>query len=273
MSWCRRKAISREPMGALQGRRVIRMTSGQHLLSVFVSNLVYGLELADGSVAPERMQSLLQSVGAVPALYSAVLQPDQPGTPSDLFIAVMVACFCRQLARSWDSRRPLSHGEVFGGLLIAKALCRGQGRCHQLRRSIIGFLRRHPALCGRLDTVCRGGSVAMGLDTTHSDHDIFLCLKNGAEDMVEELHGAILDLKRTSGRFRFQRAEVVKKDFAVEIKNYYRQRDFDLVPVTFREGHVREQQWDPQRMVWQALNSKNPKPLNPKTLTPKPLNP
>ncbi|CAE7453990.1 unnamed protein product, partial [Symbiodinium sp. KB8] len=46
---------------------------------------------------------------------------------------------------------------------------------------------------------------------------------------------------------------VVKKDFAVEIKNYYRQRDFDLVPVTFREGHVREQQWDPQRMVWQAL--------------------
>ena len=63
--------------------------------------------------------------------------------------------------------------------------------------------------------------------------------------MVEELHGAILDLKRTSGRFRFHRAEVVKKDFAVEIKNYYRQRDFDLVPVTFRQGHVGEQQWDP----------------------------
>eukprot|EP00439_Symbiodinium_sp_Y106_P068354 s593_g11.t1 len=252
VSWCCRKAVSREPLGALQGKRVIRMTSGQHLLSVFVSNLVYGLELADGSVAPERMQSLLQSVGAAPALYSAVLQPDQSGTSSDLFIAVMVACFCRQLAKSCDSES-LSHGEVLGGLLIAKALCRGQGRCHQLRRSIIGFLRRHPALCGRLDTVCRGGSVAMGLDTTHSDHDIFLCLKNGAEDMVEELHGAILDLKRTSGRFRFHRAEVVKKDFAVEIKNYYRQRDFDLVPVTFRQGHVGEQQWDPQRGVWQAL--------------------
>ncbi|CAE7530058.1 unnamed protein product [Symbiodinium sp. CCMP2456] len=253
VSWCCRKAISREPMGALQGKRIIRMTSGQHLLSVFVSNLVYGLELADGSVAPERMQSLLQSVGAVPALYSAVLQPDQSGTSSDLFLAVMVACFCRQLAKSWDSQSPLSHGEVLGSLLTAKALCRGQGRCHQLRRSIIGFLRRHPALCGRLDTVCRGGSVAMGLDTTHSDHDIFLCLKNGAEDMVEELHGAILDLKRSSGRFRFQRAEVVKKDFAVEIKNYYRQRDFDLVPVTFRQNQVGEQQWDPQRGVWQAL--------------------
>lgn len=40
--------------------------------------------------------------------------------------------------------------------------------------------------------------------------------------MVEELHSVILDTKEGCHRERLQRAEVIKKDFAVEIRNYYR---------------------------------------------------
>ena len=247
--WCCKRAASRQ-LGALQGKRVIRMTAGHHLLGVFVQNLIYGLEATpEGSLEPERVQSLLCRVGAAPAQYADVL-PE--GSSFDLVLAVMVACFYRQL-RGSSCHGALRVPEVLEGLLIAKALCRGQGRCHQLRRSILGLLRRHPVLLGRVETMCRGGSVAMGLDTTNSDHDIFLCLRDGGQDMVEELHRVVLELKETCGRVRLQRAEVVKKDFAVEIKNYYRHRDFDLVPVTFLQSHVGEQQWDPQRQVWQAL--------------------
>lgn len=69
--------------------------------------------------------------------------------------------------------------------------------------------------------------------------------------MVEELHSVILDTKEGCHQERLQRAEVIKKDFAVEIRNYYRKVDFDLVPVTLLESQ--EQQWDPQRQVWQSL--------------------
>jgi hypothetical protein len=40
--------------------------------------------------------------------------------------------------------------------------------------------------------------------------------------MVEELHSVILDTKEGCHQERLQRAEVIKKDFAVEIRNYYR---------------------------------------------------
>ena len=40
--------------------------------------------------------------------------------------------------------------------------------------------------------------------------------------MVEELHSVVLDTKERCHRERLQRAEVIKKDFAVEIRNLYR---------------------------------------------------
>ncbi|CAJ1456358.1 unnamed protein product, partial [Effrenium voratum] len=43
-------------------------------------------------------------------------------------------------------------------------------------------------------------------------------------------------------------------DFAVGIRGYYRDKDFDLVPYTTLPGDKdREVQWDPQRQVWQPI--------------------
>eukprot|EP00913_Durusdinium_trenchii_P024368 g22877.t1 len=158
---------------------------------------------------------------------------------------IVVAHFRRQT----EEPEELRIQEVLRNLLMAKALGRGQGRRHALRKSILGLLWRHPRLRGKISHVCRAGSVALALDTSSSDHDIILCLKDGGVNMVEELHQVILDLKKTCHRERLRRAEVVKKDFAVEIKNFYRHVDFDLVPVTLVEGHTGEQQWDVQRQA------------------------
>ncbi|CAK9039082.1 unnamed protein product [Durusdinium trenchii] len=229
-------------LGHLQGKRVIRLTQGQYMLAVFVNNLVYKLEAnPDGSLDPSIVRSLLTSVGAESQLDSVASY--------DLVLAVVVAHFRRQT----EEPEELRIQEVLRNLLMAKALGRGQGRRHALRKSILGLLWRHPRLRGKISHVCRAGSVALALDTSSSDHDIILCLKDGGVNMVEELHQVILDLKKTCHRERLRRAEVVKKDFAVEIKNFYRHVDFDLVPVTLVEGHTGEQQWDVQRQVWQAL--------------------
>ena len=265
------KCNLREP---LRGKRVIRLAPGQYLLAIFVNKLVYGLEPdEEGSLDPTRVKSLLRALqsNGVPAL------PE--GASYDYILAMLVAYFRRRLLDGPPALVPSSQ-EVLGSLLTAKALGRGQGRRHTLRASILGLLWRHPKLRGRICRVCRGGSVAMALDTAASDHDIILCLKDGGgrivccqnvislafflhhspcksppygdsvssgcfkftvdlssrllflalekvgercalqgEDMVEELHSVILDLKKHCHQERLQRAEVIKKDFAVEIRN------------------------------------------------------
>eukprot|EP00435_Cladocopium_sp_Y103_P047346 s667_g13.t2 len=216
LTWICRHA--RQRLGPLQGKRVIRLTPGQYILSVFVNKLVYGLEPnAAGSLDPARVETLLgalQSIGAG--------SPSLPHQASyDLILATLVAYFRRHLLSTPAPSCPSSQ-EILASLFTAKALGRGQGRRHSLRNSILGLLRRHPKLRGRISSVCRGGSVAMALDTASSDHDIILCLKDGGANMVEELHSVILDTQKTCHRERLQRAEVIKKDFAVEIRNYYR---------------------------------------------------
>lgn len=92
----------------------------------------------------------------------------------------------------------------------------------------------------------------MGLDTPGSDHDIFLCVDDGDEGMVQLIYEVILDLQQQADTHpRLKRATVQCKDFAVEITGYYRDREFDFVPYIRRDDG--EFQWDPQREVWQPL--------------------
>ncbi|CAE7385568.1 unnamed protein product [Symbiodinium natans] len=146
--------------------------------------------------------------------------------------------------------------EILAGLLLAQAMSHGQGRSHRLRKPIVGLLWRHERLRGNLPSVCRGGSVGMGMDTSSSDHDIFLRFKDGEKDMVQILYEVVLDLqKQNATHARLKRAKIVRKDFAVEIQNYYRFRDFDLVPYTVKPGPtgLEDCQWDEGRNVWQRI--------------------
>lgn len=160
----------------------------RYILSIFVNKLVYGLEPnAAGSLDPARVESLLaalQSIGAGP--------PSLPRQASyDLILATLVAYFRRHLLStplSTPAPSCPSSQEILASLLTAKALGRGQGRRHSLRHSILGLLCRHPKLRGRICSVCRGGSVAMALDTTSSDHDIILCLKDGGGRSYGQCH-------------------------------------------------------------------------------------
>ena len=96
----------------------------------------------------------------------------------------------------------------------------------------------------------------MGMDTSSSDHDIFLRFKDGEEDMVQILYEVVLDLqKQSSTHCRLKRAKILRKDFAVEIQDYYRFRDFDLVPYTVKPGPtgLEDCQWDAGRKVWQRI--------------------
>lgn len=104
------------------------------------------------------------------------------------------------------------------------------------------------------------GSVGMGMDTSSSDHDIFVQIKDGDADMVQLLHDVILDLQQKDTHYRLKRSKIVRKDFAIEIQGYYRARDFDIVPYTIRPDEG-ECQWDAERGVWQ--------PILHKKLTPK----
>eukprot|EP00435_Cladocopium_sp_Y103_P016992 s2474_g4.t1 len=100
----------------------------------------------------------------------------------------------------------------------------------------------------------------MGMDTGSSDHDIFLKFKDGKEDMVQILYEVLVDLqKQPTTHLRLKRADIICKDFAVEIQNYYRSRDFDLVPYTVKPD-VGECQWDPVRKVWQPILHKDVAP-------------
>ena len=104
--------------------------------------------------------------------------------------------------------------------------------------------------------VWMSGSVGMGMDTGSSDHDIFLHFKDGQEDMAQVLHEVLLELKeQPTTHERLRRAEIIGKDFAVEVQDYYRSRDFDLVPYTVKQGV--ECQWDPVRKVWQRILHKD----------------
>lgn len=169
----------------------------------------------------------------------------------------------------------------------------------------------------------------MGLDTMHSDHDIFLHIKDGDEDMVQLLYEdwreerkdlkLILRSARNAGmsactlrdgslygciwlpnllvfcecgpgvpgvagrpyntstlqtseagaqgiRRRSPGAEVSQTGSGNRLiglqvpqamsclQGYYRTRDFDLVPLTVRDG---EKQWDPKRRCWQPILHKN----------------
>lgn len=100
----------------------------------------------------------------------------------------------------------------------------------------------------------------MGMDTSSSDHDIFVQIKDGDADMVQLLHDVILDLQQKDTHYRLKRSKIVRKDFAIEIQGYYRARDFDIVPYTIRPDEG-ECQWDAERGVWQ--------PILHKKLTPK----
>jgi len=155
----------------------------RYILSIFVNKLVYGLEPNAGSLEPARVESLLaalQSIGAG--------SPSLPHQASyDLILATLVAYFRRHLLSTPAPSCPSSQ-EILASLLTAKALGRGQGRRHSLRHSILGLLCRHPKLRGRICSVCRGGSVAMALDTTSSDHDIILCLKDGGGRSYGQCH-------------------------------------------------------------------------------------
>ena len=100
------------------------------------------------------------------------------------------------------------------------------------------------------------GSVGMGMDTSSSDHDIFLRFKDGEQDMVQILYELVLVLqKQNTTHCRLKRAKIVRKDFAVEIQDYYRFRDFDLVPYTVKPGPtgLEDRQWDAGRKVWQRV--------------------
>ena len=124
----------------------------------------------------------------------AALQSIGAGSPSlphqasyDLILATLVAYFRRHLLSTPAPSCPNSQ-EILASLLTAKALGRGQGRRHNLRNSILGLLLRHPKLRGRICSVCRGGRVAMALDTTSSDPDIILCLKDGGGRSYDQCH-------------------------------------------------------------------------------------
>ena len=167
--------------------RADAIRSIRYILSIFVNKLVYGLEPnATGSLDPARVESLLaalQSIGAG--------SPSLPHQASyDLILATLVAYFRRHLLSTPAPSCPSSQ-EILASLLTAKALGRGQGRRHSLRHSILGLLCRHPKLRGRICSVCRGGSVAMALDTTSSDHDIILCLKDGGGRSYGQCHFVI----------------------------------------------------------------------------------
>ena len=96
------------------------------MLAVFVNNLVYKLEAnPDGSLDPSIVRSLLTSVGAESQLDSVASY--------DLVLAVVVAHFRRQT----EEPEELRIQEVLRNLLMAKALGRGQGRRHALRKSIV----------------------------------------------------------------------------------------------------------------------------------------
>eukprot|EP00438_Fugacium_kawagutii_P027798 Skav212054 [mRNA] locus=scaffold408:111443:112276:+ [translate_table: standard] len=95
----------------------------------------------------------------------------------------------------------------------------------------------------------------MGMDTSRSDHDVFLQWKDGEEDMVQILYEVLLDLKKSGSHDRLKRAKIIPKDFAVEVQDYYRNRDFDLVPYTQKSG--KECQWDAARKVWQPILHKD----------------
>ena len=128
----------------------------------------------------ESLLAALQSIGAG--------SPSLPHQASyDLILATLVAYFRRHLLSTPAPSCPSSQ-EILASLLTAKALGRGQGRRHSLRHSILGLLCRHPKLRGRICSVCRGGSVAMALDTTSSDHDIILCLKDGGGRSYGQCH-------------------------------------------------------------------------------------
>ena len=53
----------------------------------------------------------------------------------------------------------------------------------------------------------------MGMDTSSSDHDIFVQIKDGDADMVQLLHDVILDLQQKDTHYRLKRSKIVRKDF------------------------------------------------------------
>ena len=97
----------------------------------------------------------------------------------------------------------------------------------------------------------------MGMDTSGSDHDLLLKIKDGDEGMVQLLYEVVQDLQSSGQSVRLQRATAAKKDFAVGITGYYRDKEFDLVPYTNRPGKEGEFQWDVQRQVWQPILHKD----------------
>ncbi|CAK9028870.1 unnamed protein product [Durusdinium trenchii] len=238
----------------VRGKRVLNRTRAYARLGTMLNKLRYeeGI-LVDGEWITEasRAAALLDSAG-----YDGDVIDEWVGDSnisSDLLMA-MIAAKWRRFNGERNSGAAPDAQEVLGGLLLAQAMSHGQGRSHRIRKPIVGMLWRHERLRGKLPLASRGGSVGMGMDTCRSDHDIFLQIKHGDEDMVQTVYEVLLDLQRqsTGHEERLKRAKVVRKDFAVEIQDFYRGRDFDLVPYTVKP-ELQECQWDIDRKVWQRI--------------------
>ncbi|CAE7653571.1 unnamed protein product, partial [Symbiodinium sp. CCMP2456] len=243
----------------LKGRRVIKLKGSDRHMRKIINKLEYDLPQVETGqdaidvVAAEDAEALLHAAG----MSESVIQGWVRGEPfpRDVLVAMVVAEY-RRLVQP-DKMRPESDGptaqEMLAALLHAKGLSHGQGRSHRIRQQILGPLRKHPELAGRIHNTSRGGSIGMFLDTPGSDHDIFLHVKDGGSDMVETVHRALKDLQQQASEdSRLARATVVRKDFAVGLIDYYH-RDYDLVPVTNRPDLEGDYQWDPCRQVWQPV--------------------
>ncbi|CAE7544328.1 unnamed protein product [Symbiodinium necroappetens] len=243
----------------LKGRRVIKLAGSDKHMRKIINKLEYDLPQVEAGqnaidvVAADDAEALLHAAGMSESVIQGWVRREP--FPRDVLVAMVVAEYRRLVQPSKTG--PESDGptaqEIFAALLHAKGLSHGQGRSHRIRQQILGPLRKHPQLAGRILNTSRGGSIGMFLDTPGSDHDIFLHIKDGGSDMVETLHRVLKDLQQQASEdSRLARATVVRKDFAVGLIDYYH-RDYDLVPVTNRPDLEGDYQWDPCRQVWQPV--------------------
>ncbi|CAK9110725.1 C3H1-type domain-containing protein [Durusdinium trenchii] len=247
----------------VKGKRVLKLTKPYADLRKTLLKLKNMDD--EGAVEPDVARQFLQAAGYEKSLIRDWLGHDGRPVNFDLLAAMLAAAWRRatrpHAACGTCGEQSLGVQEILAGLLLAKAFSSdGQGRSHKLRRRIAGLLWRHPPLRGRLLLTSRGGSIGMGLDTTKSDHDLFLFIQDGDPSMVQELYEVLLDLQQDEKtHLRLKRAKILCKDFAVEIQGYYRSKDFDLVPFTDIQSSDTsgECQWDPVREVWQRILHKD----------------